>query len=94
MYYYVSNDSDTLGAEENSSKRTSFTKLQLTSKRNRITIGVMKPNVKNRGVVLNKVLSVDNKDLKNTDNTRISKNSDETNHGKKKAFLRKFVKKD
>ena len=45
----------------------------------------MKSAMNSRGVILAKELFVDKKDLKNSDNTRINKNSDDTNHGKKKG---------
>ena len=38
-----------------------------------------------RGVIQAKELFVDKKDLKNADNTRISKNRVDTDHGKKKG---------
>ena len=45
----------------------------------------MKPPMNNRGVILAKEFFDEKKDLKNTENNRISKNRDDSNHGKKKA---------
>ena len=40
----------------------------------------MKPLMKNSGLKLAKDLFINKKDLKNTDNMRINKNCDDTNH--------------
>ena len=42
-----------------------------------------------RGVLVAKDLFVDKEDLKSIDNIRISKNRDDANHNKKKAFSKK-----
>ena len=49
----------------------------------------MKPLMKNSGLKLAKDLFINKKDLKNTDNMRINKNCDDTNHGKQKAPSKK-----
>ena len=54
----------------------------------------MKPAMNSQGVILTKELFVDKKGFKNSDNTRINKNRDDTNHGKKGSFLEDFFKKD
>ena len=59
----------------------------LILKKKREITGVMKPAMNSRGVILSKVVFVDKKDLKNTVNTHIIKNSNDTNHGKKKGFF-------
>ena len=41
--------------------------------------------MKSHGAILSKELFFDKKNLKNTDKTRLNKNSDDTNHGKKEG---------
>ena len=49
----------------------------------------MKPAMNSRDVILTKEFFVDKKDLKNIGNTRINKNRDDTNRGKKKGPFKK-----
>ena len=45
----------------------------------------MKRSMNSRGVILAEELFVDKKDLRNTSNSRINKNRNATNHGKKRS---------